>query len=185
MSYCHVRQHGWILRVSHAKCDKSDRNGQESYDFTRVWGIKLKATNEHTKHLQMQTCAWWLPERVEVEGGKWMSGVSCVETEGDLTSEGEHMVQCIDGVSWNCTLDTYHLSVWFSLNCTHSTALILVLKVFFRKLEIATVCRVLNCCFTQLRIHPLFLLRKTSALTHKFSQCCSLFQHLLLTRKVV
>ena len=33
----------------HAKQNKSDRKRQESYDFTHMWDLKLKATKEQTR----------------------------------------------------------------------------------------------------------------------------------------
>ena len=33
----------------HAKWNKSGRKGQEAYDFTHMWNIKQKASNEQTK----------------------------------------------------------------------------------------------------------------------------------------
>ena len=33
----------------HAKWNKSDRKSQEPYDFTLMWDIKLKATNEQIR----------------------------------------------------------------------------------------------------------------------------------------
>ena len=48
----------------HAKQSKSDRKSQEPYDFTRMWNVKLKATNEQKRKTktQTQTIVWWLPE---------------------------------------------------------------------------------------------------------------------------
>ena len=51
MKYCHLKQHGWILKdgsfIYYAKWN--DRERQEPYDFTDLWDIKQKGTNKHTQ----------------------------------------------------------------------------------------------------------------------------------------
>ena len=58
----------------------SKRRNQKPYEFTHMWNIKLKATNEQTRKtnkrkLKTQTTVWWLPEGREV-------GCGVVEDEG-------------------------------------------------------------------------------------------------------
>ena len=49
----------------------SDRKSQEPHDFTHIWDLKLKATNEQTRKTNKQnsgtrSTGQWLPEGREV-----------------------------------------------------------------------------------------------------------------------
>ena len=52
-----------------AKQSESGRKSHETYDFTHMWGIKPKATNEQawkTNKNSWTGTVWWLPE---IRGG--------------------------------------------------------------------------------------------------------------------
>ena len=57
MKHGHLQRHGWIVRIEYCanNGNKSDRKGQGLYDVTRIWVIKLKATNEQTKEANKHT----------------------------------------------------------------------------------------------------------------------------------
>lgn len=50
----------WMALEYYAKRNRSDRKGQEPYDFTHMGDIKQKATNK--TNAQTQTTEDWLPE---------------------------------------------------------------------------------------------------------------------------
>ena len=75
--------------------NKSDRKSQEpSYDFTHMWDIKLKATNEQIRQTKnyRPTTVWWLPEEWWVGGSKgWRtSNIWDMVMEKVLTLGGAH-----------------------------------------------------------------------------------------------
>ena len=56
--YSVVRKDGILAfattRIDHAQQNKSHSREQEPYDFTHMWDIKQKATNEQTKQRKPQ-----------------------------------------------------------------------------------------------------------------------------------
>ena len=48
----------------------SDRKGQEPYDFTHMWDIKQKSTNEHSKNKLIDTDNNMVVTRREGESGE-------------------------------------------------------------------------------------------------------------------
>ena len=67
---------GMHLERIHAVQNESDRKSQEPCDFTNMWNIKLKRTNEHIrqrdKNSLIQTTVWWLQKGRggRIENGK-------------------------------------------------------------------------------------------------------------------
>ena len=93
---------------NHYTGNRTNRKSQEPYDFTHMWDIKLKATNDQTrqtnKNSQTQTTVGWLPE------GRGIKGVKFVAMEEDLTLGGEHTIEYTDDifvVLQNYILETY------------------------------------------------------------------------------
>ena len=64
----------WV-NLKNIMVSEISQTGKEPYDFTHMWDIKLKATNEQTRKTknkqksETQTTVWWLPEEKE-SGGK-------------------------------------------------------------------------------------------------------------------
>ena len=101
MKYCHLKQHGWILKdgsfIYYAKWN--DRERQEPYDFTDLWDIKQKGTNKHTQKLQTN--------RYRQHNGrrrtKRVKGVQYMVLEGDYASSSEHTIEYTHVILWSCT----------------------------------------------------------------------------------
>ena len=74
------------------------RKGQKSYDFTHMWDIKLKATNEQTNknNAQTRTTVWWFPESVVGPGEEGK-----IYGDRRLDLDGEHI----------CTVQMMHCRI--------------------------------------------------------------------------
>ena len=78
----------WEIRKLYMR-STPDRKSQEPYDFTHLWDIKLKATNEHTKTNKQKLIDSDNSTVVTKGKGKYrVKGVKYKATEGDLTLVG-------------------------------------------------------------------------------------------------
>ena len=72
-----------------------------------MWEIKLKATNKQNKQKLVDTYNDIVVTRGKKGWGKEINGVKYMVIEGDLTLGGEHSMEYINDVLYNCTLKTY------------------------------------------------------------------------------